>query len=80
LKKLIEWTEGDNQRARKIVIFGTFFLFFIATFFIFALAFFGIELSNINGYYVTLSGVVTASIGAHMAFKPSSNSSKSLLP
>lgn len=78
MKNFIEWTEGDNQRARKIVLFGLFIFFISVSLLAFALIFTGFDIKSGESYYYTFASVLTASFGAHMALKPSPNSTNDL--
>lgn len=64
MKKLIEWTEANPSRGRKVVLFSTVFVFLFVTVGIFGVAAFGIAMSAvIETFYITFVGLMVAIYG-----------------
>lgn len=64
MKGLIEWSEGDSARGRKLVLLSTVFVFLFITTVLFTGAIYGLEMSPmIQGLYVTLVTLMIAIYG-----------------
>jgi len=74
VKKLIEWTEADSSRGRKVVLFSTVFVFLFITIALFGAAIWGVKIASMMpSLYVTLVGLMAAVYG----FYTSTSSDKS---
>jgi len=64
MKKLIEWTESDPSRGRKIVLFSSVYVFLFITVAIFTGAMWGLQFSpDTTTFYITLVGLMASIYG-----------------
>jgi hypothetical protein len=64
MKGLIEWTEGEVSRGRKVVLFSTILVFLLITIGLFGGAIYGLSMSDmVPGLYVTLVTLMIAIYG-----------------
>ena len=63
MKRLIEWSEGDVARARKLMLFCTIFTYLIVTIAVLTLSAIGKPLEGFQAYYYSFSSVAAVAIG-----------------
>jgi hypothetical protein len=62
-KKLIEWTESEASRARKIVLFSVVFSFLFVSVAILIMMVYKIPVDSYIGYYGIFAGIAGTAIG-----------------
>lgn len=68
--KIIEWTEGGEFRARRLVMFNVVLVYVILTLSVLVCYSFNIALEGFAPFYYSFSTVAGAVIGFYAGFKP----------
>ena len=63
MKKLIEWTEAEVSRGRKLMLFSTIIIFLLVTIADMVLVAIGKEMGGFLGYYYSFATVAAVAIG-----------------
>lgn len=69
LKKLIEWTEQEITRARKIILFSVVFTFLLVSVAVLLMIIYKIPVDGYLGYYGIFAGLAGTAIGFYTGTK-----------
>ena len=73
LKKLIEWTEQEITRARKIILFSVVFTFLLVSVAVLLMIIYKIPVDGYLGYYGIFAGLAGTAIGFYTGTKATSD-------